>query len=148
MGTEPARWDAISDSLVDRLNSSKSAPFSANISAKRVQGYVAPILSGLWMTAPYLHNGSVPTLWHFMHPESRPARFMVGGHRLDYTRMGLAGDLDAQGVYRDQSEYQPWSAPDLYDTATPGRSNKGHDSPFDRMSEDEKTDLLEYLKLL
>jgi mono/diheme cytochrome c family protein len=148
MGTEPARWDAISDSLVDRLNSSKSAPFSANILAKRVQGYVAPILSGLWMTAPYLHNGSVPTLWHFMHPESRPARFMVGGHRLDYTRMGLAGDLDAQGVYRDQSEYQPWSAPDLYDTATPGRSNKGHDSPFDRMSEDEKTDLLEYLKLL
>lgn len=35
-------------------------------------GYVAPPLDGIWASAPYLHNGSVPTLWHLMHPDHRP----------------------------------------------------------------------------
>jgi hypothetical protein len=83
-----------------------------------------------------------------MHPETRPTRFMVGGHRLDFSKMGLAGDLDRDGVYRDQSDYKPWSTPELYDTTTSGRSNAGHTSPFDQMSEVEKADLLEYLKLI
>ena len=35
-------------------------------------GYVAPPLDGIWASAPYFHNGSVPTLWHVLHPETRP----------------------------------------------------------------------------
>ena len=35
-------------------------------------GYVAPPLDGIWASAPYFHNGSVPTLWHVLHPGKRP----------------------------------------------------------------------------
>ena len=35
-------------------------------------GYVAPPLDGVWASAPYLHNGSVPTLWHLFHADQRP----------------------------------------------------------------------------
>ena len=53
---------------------------------------------GLWMSAPYLHNGSVPTLWHLMHPAERPARFQVGGHRLNYQRVGIDGAVNRSGT--------------------------------------------------
>jgi cytochrome c peroxidase len=36
-------------------------------------GYVAPPLDGVWASAPYFHNGSVPTLWHVLNPAKRPA---------------------------------------------------------------------------
>ena len=38
-------------------------------------GYQAPPLDGIWATAPYLHNGSVPTLYHLLKSSDRPARF-------------------------------------------------------------------------
>ncbi len=39
----------------------------------RAQGYLAPPLYGVWATAPYLHNGSVPDVWTLLKPEERPA---------------------------------------------------------------------------
>ena len=39
-------------------------------------GYVAPPLDGVWASGPYFHNGSVPTLWHVLHPERRPAAWL------------------------------------------------------------------------
>jgi hypothetical protein len=111
--------------------------------------YVPPPLTGVWATAPYLHNGSVPTLWHLMHPDQRPARFYVGGHSLDFTRVGIAGgDVDDDGTMRYPDNYRPWSTPMLYDTSEPGRGNRGHESVFAGMSEANKHALLEYLKRL
>lgn len=109
-------------------------------------GYIAPDLGGLWATAPYLHNGSVPTLWHLMHAEQRPERFYVGGHMLDYELMGIAGALGHDGVYRYPKGYEPWSRSALYDTREPGRSNAGHE--FRMLTEEQKCALLEYLKVL
>ena len=60
--------------------------------------------------------------------------------------MGIAGEVDADGVYRYLDGYQPWSRPALYDTREPGRSNAGHE--FRLLKEAEKAALLEYLKLL
>jgi mono/diheme cytochrome c family protein len=117
-----------------------------HIDARPTGGYVAPPLTSLWATAPYLHNGSVPTLWHLMHPEARPVRFEVGGHRLDFAKMGIDGRLDGAGTYRYPAGYRPWMAPEVYDTRSPGRSSAGHDEPFDDMSEDDKRALLEFLK--
>jgi hypothetical protein len=34
-------------------------------------GYIAPPLVGIWASAPYFHNGSVPTLWQVLDPDSR-----------------------------------------------------------------------------
>ena len=124
------------------------SPFATTVDAAPTGGYIATRLSGLWASAPYLHNGSVPTLWHLMHPEKRPAKFEVGGHRLDLDKVGIAGEMHEDGVMHDSPSYAPWARPSLYDTSEPGLSNKGHERPFAHLSEDQKSDLLEYLKLL
>ena len=111
-------------------------------------GYQPPSLCGVWANAPYLHNGSVPTLWHMLHPKARPVRFWVGGHRLDLDKVGIAGRLDASGTWRDDSGYLPWSEPHLVDTRTPGRSNAGHTKQVSTLTEAEKCDLIAFLKTL
>jgi|APTNR8051073442_1049403.scaffolds.fasta_scaffold00017_158 cytochrome c2 len=115
--------------------------------AKVNKGYVAPILSGAWATAPYLHNGSVPTLWHLMHPEHRPEKFYVGGHALDFEKVGVMGELK-NGVYQYPEGYVSWAAVEIYDTQQAGMSNAGHLDPFRRLSEKEKDSLLEFIKTL
>jgi hypothetical protein len=81
-----------------------SPQLSRHVIAANIGGYVAPILNGVWATAPYLHNGSVPTLWHLMHPESRPCRFEVGGHKLDSTKVGIAGKVMRQQAEEDRND--------------------------------------------
>lgn len=142
--TDPVRADAFTPELIAAVERSAYAEY---ILARRTGQYAAPPLSGLWLSAPYLHNGSVPTLWHLMHPQARPARFQVGGHRLDFTRVGVAG-RDVDGDYLYPQGYRPWSAPILIDTRTHGLSNRGHAAEFEALSEAERRDLLEYLKLL
>ncbi len=145
IGTSPAREQAIERELVHAVSKTAIARHAAPSSTG---GYVAPILSGLWATAPYLHNGSVPTLWHLMHPFERPARFQVGGHALDWTKVGIAGAPDSSGDYVYPAEHVPWSEPELYDTTRPGLENTGHEREFAELSELQKDDLLEYLKVL
>ena len=145
IGTDPARWQAIDPPLLAALARTAFARHTAPAAAG---GYVAPILSSLWATAPYLHNGSVPTLRQLMHPAERPARFLVGGHKLDLVDVGIAGQLAADGVWRYLKGYQPWSEPEVYDTSLPGLSNRGHEREFEALPEDEKRALLEYLKVL
>jgi len=144
MGTDPARWQAMEPRL---LRAIRSSGYSA-VDPAQTGGYVAPPLTGLWATAPYLHNGSVPTLWHLMHPAERPPRFQVGGHRLDFERVGIAGAVDRDGTLRYPASYRPWAHPRLYDTAQPGLGNRGHEGPFQDLTEQQRADLLEYLKLL
>ena len=131
----------------EELNALQKLKVYNFLDAKINEGYVAPILTGIWTTAPYLHNGSVPTLWHLMHPENRPSRFYVGGHQLDYEKMGVKGELD-KGIYKYNDSYIPWSNYEIYDTNKLGFSNKGHIEPFDSMTENEKDCVLEFLKTL
>lgn len=145
MGTDPARWNAVSDATVRAIG---RLPVAKKLNAKRTGGYVAPILNGVWMTAPYLHNGSVPTLWHLMRPETRPAKFMVGGHKLDYSRVGIAGEMGADGVMRYPAGYVPWSDPGVHDASQPGKSNAGHEKEFSGLDDAQRDDLAEYLKTL
>jgi mono/diheme cytochrome c family protein len=145
MGTDRARLDAINDAWLGTLT---STALGQVLHAERADEYVAPPLTGLWATAPYFHNGSVPTLWHLMHPEQRPARFMVGGHALDYAKGGIAGAPGADGTYRFPEGYAPWVEPTLFDSTTPGHGNAGHERPFDKLDEEQKRALLEYLKRL
>jgi mono/diheme cytochrome c family protein len=148
MDTDSVRWMLVDDSVLQWQASHPKHPFVRHVEAARTGGYVAPILTGLWASAPYMHNNSVPTLWHLMHPDERPARFDVGGHRLDYVRMGVALERGADGVWRYPGDYTPRSRPVVYDTSLPGRSNRGHNFPFSALSEDEKAAVLEYLKTL
>lgn len=107
------------------------------------KGYVAPPLDGLWATAPYLHNGSVPTLWHLLHPEERPLVWRRTRRPYDRDAVGLSVDT-ADEVPRplDPAERRQW-----FDGTAAGRSPAGHDFPK-VLDEDERRALLEYLKTL
>ena len=61
-GTDPNRWEGITDNLLEFMKTPAGSIFASYVDVQRTGGYVAPILSGVWYTAPYLHNGSVPTL--------------------------------------------------------------------------------------
>jgi hypothetical protein len=146
MGTDPYRWMSINKSVADFAESNI---FSKYIDAGHsLDGYVAPLLSGLWFKAPYLHNGSVPTLWQLMNPSLRPSRFQTGGHAIDLNQVGIRGEINSLGDYVYPDSYRPWSEPALFDTRENGKSNKGHEKEFALLTVDEKWDLLEYLKLL
>lgn len=137
IGTDNYRWFLIDQSVVKFASNEKK--ISKYVSKfETYEGYTPPILSGLWATAPYMHNGSVPDLKSFISPELRPEKFKLGGHALDYQRMGIA--------YPEN--YQPFSQPMVYDTTDVGRSNAGHEEPFEDLSETQKENLLEFLKLL
>jgi len=143
IGTDKRRAELLSQEFADAVNDDQ---FGQYIEARTVTGYTAPPLTGLWSSAPYFHNGSVPTLWHLMNPETRPMQFQVGGHHLDLEKVGLAVVDDGQGGW--YPEKAPWSIPAAIDTRKFGLSNNGHENSFDGMSTATKQALLEYLKLL
>lgn len=144
--SDPVRTELVTEDMARRIN---QTPLGKILSAQATDGYMAVPLNGLWATAPYLHNGSVPTVWHLLHPEQRPARFEVGGHALDYEKLGIKGELEENtGTYRYLSDFRPWTQPELYDTHTLGRSNRGHEQLFEGLQAHEKAQLLEQLKRL
>jgi mono/diheme cytochrome c family protein len=135
IGTDPLRLNVVTSDLVAKMDATW---INKKVQTNMHNGYMAPPLANIWSTAPYLHNGSIPTLWALMNPELRPAKFYVGGHALDFTDVGIS--------YPEG--YQPWSKPVLYDTSLDGQSNKGHEWQFQPLSQDDKRALIEYLKVL
>jgi hypothetical protein len=101
------------------------------------EGYQAVLLDGLWLRAPYLHNGSVPTLTALLTPpDERPKKFRRGYDVYDPANVGfLFEGLDAARVGFE------------YDTSLPGNGNQGHTYGTDIAAE-EKRALIEYLKTL
>jgi len=86
---------------------------------KQHKGYNALPLIGLWAQAPYLHNGSIPTLYHLLVPNERPSVFIKSRLSYDKTWVGFSWHMD------DTSDHQEGY---IFDTRlTPAMSNKGHD---------------------
>ena len=100
--------------------------------------YESRVLHGIWATAPYLHNGSVPNLWELLlPPERRTPSFMVGSRKFDPENVGY---VTTESPYKDGTLV-------VGSGAAPGNSNAGHD--FGReMNDDQRRALLEYLKQL
>jgi hypothetical protein len=144
VGTDRLRIGLFDDAMAKAVN----AQYGAYIEARAATGYAAPPLVGLWSSAPYFHNGSIPTLYHLMHPGERPVMFQVGGHALDFSLVGIAGARTDDRTWMYPAGYRPWSESVLVDTRHEGLSNVGHEQPFMGMSEGDKAALLEYLKLL
>ncbi len=119
----------------DGISTADQAAMDANPVIWRATGqYLARPLNGVWATAPYLHNGSVPTLWDLLHPSDRPAKFIVGTREYDPVKIGYATSGNG------------WT----FDTSQPGNSNIGHagDKYGTNLTEDQKAQLLEYLKTI
>ncbi len=109
-------------------------------------GYVAPPLDGVWASAPYFHNGSVPTVYGVLTAEARPKYFRrVGGAKeYDAKNLGLKVEsLDAPALKDAPGEARRR----VVDTTLPGLSNQGHPFGF-KLSEKEKRQVIEYLKTL
>ncbi len=146
IGTDRARYDSISKAFREYYDSSW---FAEKYSTLDSVGYQAPPLDGVWATAPYLHNGSVPTLYGVLQSSARPARF----------RRGESTDADAYDArhvgWKVQLVVEPAPAAGLpeiearriYDTSQYGKGNQGHRFG-DHLSEAERMALLEYLKTL
>lgn len=165
LGTDPERertWtaeaaaranQAVKDMGIDRPPMLKSPP-----------GYVSPPLDGVWLRAPYLHNGSVPNMRALlMPPASRPKYFFRGNDVIDADALGFASETCARAPLRDDTGRDTLgpdgtcSASDLacrpqapcvrHDTTLRGNGNGGHDYGTG-LPEPQKAALVEYLKTL
>jgi hypothetical protein len=135
VGTDRHRldtWTAASAAAFNELAANKPWQFK---SFRKTNGYVAMPLMGVWLNAPYLHNGSVPTLTDLLEPvERRPQRFYRGYDVYDPIRVGFVAngpDATREG--------------ELFDTTTPGSGNSGH-LYGTTLAPELKTALVAYLK--
>jgi hypothetical protein len=107
-------------------------------------GYVAPPLDGVWASPPYFHNGSVPTLWHVLNPDERPAIWRRRGEAIDEDRIGfqieVVDRVPLVGI--EAAERRQYM-----DTNRFGKSADGHDFGLE-LDEDGRRAVLEYLKTL
>ncbi|HYN20386.1 MAG TPA: hypothetical protein VE078_05465, partial [Thermoanaerobaculia bacterium] len=108
---------------------------------RKTFGYANSPLDGIWLRAPYLHNGSVPNLRELLEPRAkRTKKFWIGYDVYDYENVGFV----TQGP---EAEAEGW----LYDTnllANRGNGNQGHEGQVygTELPPDEKDALIEYLK--
>lgn len=136
--------DAIEDVDTDPLRHTRFTEREANaLSAswfgqpplQDTQGYLAPPLLGVWATAPYLHNGSVPDLRSLLRPDERPTRWRHHPTTpYDPERVGIA-------------LAPPDASSRTYDTTRDGLSAEGHRFGED-LTEDQLAALLAFLTQL
>jgi len=111
------------------------------------EGYVAPPLDGIWATAPYFHNGSVPTLAGVIKSAARPrfwSRFIDNAGQYDHEAVGWIHTVFEHGKDGAANSNE---RKNIYDTSRPGYGNTGH-LYGDELSDTERAQLLEYLKTL
>ena len=126
VGTDPERLRSFTNQLEEKLNKIGSGRPWAYSHFRKTDGYANMPLDGIWLRAPYLHNGSVPTL--------RDSIFYRGYEVYDFDSVGFVSsgpEAERFGV--------------KYDTRERGNSNLGHLYGTD-LTEKEKRDLLEFLK--
>jgi mono/diheme cytochrome c family protein len=149
VGTDPALaragfWDR--DRFVDWFQRSFYGELAA---VSPGLGYVAPPLDGIWATAPYLHNDSVPTLAALLESPARPrywelARSDAGLPLYDQEGVGWRYLRLSEG----KSGARSWEARHrVYDTTQKGYGNGGH-AFGDALDPQERRALIEYLKTL
>lgn len=144
VGTDRARLDSLTPEMRAGYEISWFSNFGEKRSIHDPGGYLAQPLNGIWASAPYLHNGSVPTLWHLFHPSERPVVWKRTENGYDQEKVGLevaVFDDIPKGVKGGKEKRT------YFDTRLFAKSPKGHDFP-DQLSEDEKVAVMEYLKTL
>lgn len=145
IGTDRVRFDALSTSYRSDYGASWFGYHGQSKVLEEPEGYVAPPLDGIWASAPYFHNGSVPTLWHLLHPDQRPAIWQ----RIDPDGY----DSDRVGVVVKALDRVPNTLQDrairrqVFDTSVFGKGASGHLYPAE-LSEPERRAVLEFLKTL
>ena len=114
---------------------------------RETDGYQAPPLDGIWASAPYLHNGSVPTLDGVLNTKARPTIFTrtYRTDEADYDKVKIGWKVEEVAVSKANAE--AIEKRKVYDTSKPGRSNGGH-TYGDKLTTEERAAVVEYLKTL
>jgi hypothetical protein len=119
----------------------RTANVGGQFAPPRAAIYKGRPLNGIWATAPYLHNGSVPTLADMLKPaKDRTKTFAIGSREFDPKNVGIRTDV-GQPNFRARNEDG---------SEVPGNSNSGHEGKAfgTDLSDSDKLALLEYLKSL
>jgi mono/diheme cytochrome c family protein len=107
-----------------------------------ILGYKARPLTGIWATAPYLHNGSVPTLYDLLlPPHERPTSFWLGSREYDPEKVGYVTEQGAENSFE-------FNTRDAQGNPIPGNANTGHDYANGSLTSEERRSLVEYMKTL
>ncbi len=149
IGTDPAVANmgvVHAPEFVDWYNGSFYGQITRAVPNDPFPGYVAPPLDGVWATAPYLHNGSVPTIELVLNSRARPPVWK----RVDFDDSHF--DEEALGWPWQAVPYSQADAPApekklVYDTSYWSQSNTGH-TFGDQLSDAERRAVIEYLKTL
>ncbi len=137
IGTDRHRLDSFTQGLVDKFHSINFGPPFKFDSYRKTNGYSDTPLDGIWARAPYLHNGSVPTLWDLLEaPEKRPAVFYTGFDVYDPRNVGFV----SAGPEAERAGFR-------YDIRVPGNGNEGHLYGASLTAE-QKWELVEFMKAL
>lgn len=141
--TDPARLNSLPSAYRSALNQSWLSRYGKDPVIESPGGYVAPPLNGVWASAPYFHNGSVPTLWHVLHPEARPAIWKRTENGYDTSKVGL----EVQELKEIPEGLSTIQKRLYFDTGKFGKKASGHPYPND-LNQSERQAVLEYLKTL
>ena len=154
IGTDTKRFFGITKDFGRFYNSSWFSKeiqgwFSDDYKARETDGYQAPPLDGIWATAPYLHNGSIPSVYTLLNSKARPKVFTRDFENkfANYNQKELGWNYEFKNNSdhlkgKEITEQRKW-----YDTSTSGRLNIGH-TFGDDLTEDERSQVIEYLKTL
>ncbi|PUA30777.1 MAG: hypothetical protein B0W54_01040 [Cellvibrio sp. 79] len=97
-----------------------------------IPGYKARPINGVWASSPYLHNGSVPTIYDLLLPVAeRPITFYVGNIELDLIKVGHIISESPHATF--------------FDTRLRGNSNAGHEYGT-QLNDEQRWQLVEYIK--
>jgi mono/diheme cytochrome c family protein len=147
IGTDPTRYRNIGPKFGHAYNASWFGQEPGVNPLAETGGYQAPPLDGVWATAPYFHNGSVPTLDGVLNSTARPAVFTrsyrTGEADYDQEKVGwkvTPADRPGPGA-------SGFDRRKVYDTSQPGRGNGGH-TYGDDLTPAERRAVIEYLKTL
>jgi mono/diheme cytochrome c family protein len=152
IGTDPTAVEGYSSKSIAEYKKSwfnqEKGPDGNIYEIHENRGYQAPPLDGVWATAPYFHNGSVPTVYHVLNSKARPKVYTrsFGTEKEDYDPARLGWRITLLDRPPDP-KLPAFERRKITDTTRPGHGNFGH-TFGDKLSEDDRMAVIEYLKTL
>ena len=130
---------------IDEIDKHRGPPKWLISDSKDGKLYPARSLEAVWASAPYLHNGSIPTLYHLLLPvKYRPSQFVVGSQ--DFLPKEVGFEWDPKSFPELNDPHNAAKTLFQFDTIKLGNSNSGHEFGTD-LSDDDRWALIEYLKV-
>jgi mono/diheme cytochrome c family protein len=151
VGTDPGRYLGMKEFAQDLNDLQISKQLNAMVEPQK--GYVPPPLDGIWARWPYFHNNSIPNLCALLTRSANRPTSYYAGKAIDKNR---DYDQECMGYPLGDKTPEDWkeNVSYFYDTKKEGLSNSGHDEKIfikdgkEIYSDEEKTELIEFLKTL